>query len=341
MTSSSVWADIGPYLVTCPSPHNTQPFRLRVSGDRTADVIFLPRRGLPVADPEGRFTWLTAGIFIEIIAIAAHALGYELEQKTDFSPMYRGGDTKTPQVISRLKLVPAGGPVSDLDADLILQRHTSRLPYDGKAIPSSLIVEMQAEARRTGHAFDTRNDPKSIAWVVEINRQSLFHDMGNAAVRNELIHWLRFGTREEAITNDGLSARCLGFSATLLKNLFTQHKFWLLPGIKDALGLFYKRSMTGIGTIGWLRGPYGTNQDWMSAGSTMFRLWLIVTKHGFYWHPYGSVITSEEARTNMIKYLDMPAETGGEMVWLLLRLGKSPMPPRSHRLPLEDVILWN
>jgi hypothetical protein len=72
----------------------------------------------------------------------------------------------------------------------------------------------------------------------------------------------------------------------------------------------------------------------------MIRLWLMLTSHGYYWHPYGSVITSERARLNMIKYLDLPDEAGGEnMVWLLLRLGHSAAPPRSLRLPLEEIVL--
>ena len=46
---------------------NTQPYRLRIIDDQEAEVIFLPRRGLYVAEPLGRFTWLTGGVFIAII----------------------------------------------------------------------------------------------------------------------------------------------------------------------------------------------------------------------------------------------------------------------------------
>ena len=77
----------------------------------------------------------------------------------------------------------------------------------------------------------------------------------------------------------------------------------------------------------------------MDAGRAMFRLWLIVTKHGYYWHPYGAVITSDGARGNMIHNLDLKAEQPEDYVWLLLRLGKSPAPPLSHRLPTEEIIL--
>lgn len=334
-----MWREIARYLATCPSPHNTQPFRLKVISPSEAEIVFLATRGLPVADPLGRFTWLTAGIFLEIARIAAHGLGYELDHHETFAPMYADGDTTSPQLISRLMLIPVLSKIEDMDPALILARHTSRLPYDGNPIPQALIDEMQAEAVRSPHKFETRSDKRSIDFVIEVNRQALFHDMENDDIRLELVHWLRFGQREEDITHDGLSARCLGFNGRLLKSFFTQPKFWTLPGIKQLVGMLYGSSMTGVGTIGWLRGPYAWPRDWMAAGRTMFRLWLIVTRHGYYWHPYGSVITSDEARGNMIRSFGMPAEKPDDYVWLLLRLGKSPAPPLSYRIPTEEIML--
>src|SRR5262249_17884126 len=132
---SGPWLEIARYAHRAPSPHNTQPYRLKISDAREAAVVFLPRRGLYVADPLGRFTWLTAGIFVEICSIAAHALGFELDASFDYSPMYPDGDVDTPQTIARLRLTPAEGPIADIDAELILQRQTSRLPYDGTVCP--------------------------------------------------------------------------------------------------------------------------------------------------------------------------------------------------------------
>ncbi|WP_375398347.1 hypothetical protein [uncultured Sphingomonas sp.] len=334
------WSAIARYAQRCPSPHNTQPFRLRIVDARRAEVVFLPRRGLPVADPLGRFTWLTAGIFVEICSIAAHAMGHELAVDWDHSTMYAGGDVETPQVVARLTLAPAGAAVPDLDAQLILDRHTSRLPYDGSPAPAEAIAEMQAEAVRLGHRFETRSDAGAIKQVVELNRQALFHDLDDDGLRTELTKWLRFDRREEELMRDGLSSRCLTFNATLFRSFFTRHRFWTMPGVRDIVGAVYGATMKGIGTIGWLRGRYVDSADWVAAGRVMIRLWLILTRHGVYWHPYGSVITSEAARTNMIRYLDLPEEAGGEdMVWLLLRLGRSAAPPLSHRLGIEEITL--
>jgi hypothetical protein len=338
--SDTPWHRIAVYAQRCPSPHNTQPFRLRILDERTAELVFLPRRGLPTADPLGRFTWLTAGIFAEICSIAAHGLGYALTTEWDHSPMYAGGDTETRQTLARMTLRKSRSKIADLDPQLILDRHTSRLPYDGTPVPTEVIADLKAEAERLGHRFETRSDKEAIRWVVELNKQALFHDLDNEPLRTELTKWLRYDRREEDLMRDGLSARCLTFSPALFRSFFTRHRFWTMPGVRNIVGAVYGATMKGIGTIGWLRGPYRDSKDWVAAGTCMIRLWLTLTRHGIYWHPYGSVITSEDARTNMIRYLRLPEEAGGgDMVWLLLRLGRSKEPPLSHRLPFEEITL--
>jgi hypothetical protein len=336
----ALWREIGRHARMAPSPHNTQPYRLKIRDARSAEIVFLPRRGLYVADPLGRFTWLTAGIFAEICRIAAHSAGQELESAFDYAPMYPNNDFETPQTIARLTLTPLDRPTTDLDADLIFKRHTSRHPYDGAAVPSEVIDELKGEAAKLGHSFETRSDDEAIRWVVELNKQALFHDLDDNSLRAELTKWLRFNEREETLMCDGLSARCLTFSGPLLRSFFVHHRFWTMPLVRDMVGAVYGSTMKGIGTIGWLRGGYVNNEDWVAAGRVMIRLWLMLTRRGYYWHPYGSVITSETARQNMIRYLNLPTETGGQdMVWLLLRLGRSAEPPLSKRLPIEEIIL--
>jgi hypothetical protein len=338
--NSNPWLEIARYAQRAPSPHNTQPFRLKVQNLEQAEVVFLPRRGLYVADPLGRFTWLTAGIFVEICSVAAHSLGFELDVTFDYSPMYANGDVETPQTIARLRLIQSQTKIADLDARLIFDRQTSRLPYDGSVCSPEVIDALKAEAQGLGHSFETRVDPQAIDWVIELNKQALFHDLDDADIRTELTKWLRFSSREEDLCRDGLSARCMMFSGMLLRSFFMNHEFWRMPVVRDIVGKVYGSTMKGIGTIGWLRGRYVTNRDWVAAGKVMIRLWLILTRHGYYWHPYGSVITSENARQNMIRYLNLPDEAQGEnMVWLLLRLGRSGPPPVSYRLPLEEIAL--
>lgn len=293
-----------------------------------------------MADPEGRFTWLTAGVFTELCSIAAHGLGFNIELTWDFTPMYKNNDYKTPQIVARLFLSPASSVNTDLDPELILKRHTSRLPYDGRAVPDRLTTKLKNEAKRWGHSFATSTEAKDITWVKELNRDSLFNDLENDGIREELKHWLRFSRHEARQKKDGLSAECLHMPGRLLHSFFYHHKIWTMPGLRQIVDKVYMSTMKGIGTIGWLQGPYVNLEDWVRSGRLMIRMWLMITEAGVYWHPYGSIITNDKSRTDMLKHLGLADEAGGKnMVWLLLRMGYSKEPPHSERLDLEEILV--
>ena len=300
----------------------------------------MPSRGLYVGDPHGKFTWLAGGIFVEICTIAAHSLGYAAKVNWQYEPMYQNGDHETAQTVAKIVLGKTDHPIQDIDAGLILKRHTSRLPYDGKPVSPEVIAELQAIAKNYGHTFAVSTEPKDIAWVKELNKDSLFNDLENHGIREELKGWLRFSKRHAAEKKDGLSAECLQLPGWLLHSFFYHHKFWTMPGLKQLTEKIYLATMRGIGTIGWLQGPYVSEKDWVTAGVVMIRMWLTLTGHGLYWHPYGSVITNDKSRTQMLEYLGLPDESGGKnMIWLLLRMGSSAEPPKSERLPLEEILL--
>jgi hypothetical protein len=54
-------------------------------------------------------------------------------------------------------------------------------------------------------------------------------------------------------------------------------------------------------------------------------------------HPFGSVITNPNAHNKMKEKFKL--DESKEMVWLILRLGYSNIPPRSLRLDIEDILI--
>src|SRR3954465_5202376 len=85
-SQARIWQEILNYAQNYPSPHNSQPIRLRLDGD-TATIYYDLDRGLP-AEPFGiAFGHVCAGVFIETMKIAAAGLGYKLEEKLDYSEM--------------------------------------------------------------------------------------------------------------------------------------------------------------------------------------------------------------------------------------------------------------
>lgn len=338
-TIPKTWLTIGEYARMTPSPHNTQPCRLHVVDDTHAQVVFIPSRGLYIADPSGRFTEAAFGIFVELCKIAAAAQGYRLQYSYTYEPLYPKGDHETPQVVASLELV-VDATVRDLPAELITKRHTSRLPYDNRPVPPEVVTELQAEAKEWGHELFVRNDPEAIRWVVELNKESLLNDLEDAAIREELKKWLRYSRQEALAKKDGLSAEAMHLPGLLMRSFFYHHKLWTMPILKQVVGWVYMRTMRGIANIAWIQGPFVTTKDRIRTGHLLIRLWLILTKHGVYLHPYGSVITNDVSRKAMLQKMHIgDEENGKKMVWLLLRLGYSKEPPHSERIQLEELFV--
>lgn len=333
-----MWHELAEYARWAPSPHNTQPTRLRIVDDERAEVHFAPGRGLPVGDPEGRFTYLTFGIFVESLRIAAHAMGYDLEIAYAGRPPHREGQPA--QKIADLRLRALAEPVDDLDPQLILRRRTNRHPYNDRPLPAEVLAQLEEEARRHGHTFHVSTDAAAIRSVKELNRDSLYHDLAHPAYRNELDSWLRYSEAAAARTGDGLSPRTMVLPGWLLKGVMRSHRLFTAPGVTQVTQRMYLRTMKGVSTVGWLKGDFVAADDWTMAGHLMMRLWLVLTANGVEWQPYGSIITNDDARRSMVEKLGMQEGDGGRgMVWLLVRLGYSDHEPaRSRRLPLTEIL---
>lgn len=70
------------YGITAPSPHNTQPWRFELVGEREAKLYFDPLRRLPATDPPARQGHIGHGTLLEVTAIAATHLGYRAQIET-------------------------------------------------------------------------------------------------------------------------------------------------------------------------------------------------------------------------------------------------------------------
>ena len=325
-----VWSRVLEQAHRYPSPHNSQPMKVRVDGDALL-LFYDKRRGLP-AEPYGiPFGSVCVGIFVETVSIAAHGLGFEVVEQLDLAPMdFDAPDPLHP--VGQLTLVPAAQPPDDLDPELLLSRRTSRLPYDARTVPPDVLAEAAEEAARRGHALRVTDDPALVAELVAVNQRTLFYDLENPAVRREIQGYLRYSEREAAAKADGLSARCLALPGLVLRLVLGSYWLWRLPLLSTLVRAVYLRSMRGVPQVAWLKGPFADEHDHVEAGRAFLRTWLVLTRHGVSLHPFGSVITNPRSHREL---LDLVGESEhGDLVWLLFRIGYSPEPPRSCRLPL-------
>ena len=74
------------YAILAPSPHNMQPWQIRLDGDDTVTLFCDPDRLLPETDPPNRQITIGFGCFLELLRMAAAERGI----RTDVEPFPEG-----------------------------------------------------------------------------------------------------------------------------------------------------------------------------------------------------------------------------------------------------------
>jgi hypothetical protein len=327
------WRTLLDYARWAPSPHNIQPWQLHPLDEREAELRYVPERLLPDTDPGGVFTIAGLGIFVEHLAIAARAEGVDLE--ADYDGAALDPSAEGPQRFACLRLVDQTVD-EPIGRELLLERRTSRLPYDGQPVAQELLAELERLAADYGHRFAFSSDAATVDWVLGLNCDTMFYDMEDPVARSEVGRWIRYSGREARRRRDGFSPEALGFPGWLLWLFVHVRALFELPGVKQLIRRRYLRTMHGVRTVGWLTGPFWTPADAFRAGRMLARIWLTLTANGVYLHPFGSVITNTRARARLTERIGVDDAHGTP--WLLVRLGRSEEPPRSLRLDTDALL---
>ncbi|MDP4220513.1 MAG: hypothetical protein Q8916_12550 [Bacteroidota bacterium] len=331
-----IWQELIEYARWTPSPHNVQPWRMKILSKNEAHLYYDSSRLLRENDPTSEYTILGFGMFIESLDIAARAFGqkieaiHEAEERLDYN-------SPSPKLFARLFLSEAASQGDDYDPDLIRKRRTSRLHYDGKRVADSILNSFSNMASESGHTFTPTSDKTLLKFIIGLNSITLFSDLENDKGRDELRGWIRPNRKLASAKRDGLWSQCMRFPGWVMKNFFFHHEWFHASGIRKILGWVYDRSMKGTATVAWISGAFGSRSDCVAAGRLMQRLWLEATKHNVYFHPFGSLISNPESNRMFLNGIGFNEEK--EKLWFLLRLGYSSEPPRSFRLRTEEILL--
>lgn len=328
------WTELVDYARWCPNVHNLQPHKVKVISDTEAELYYDPVRLLPVGDPKAIFVTVAMGIFVEHLSIAAAPYGTKVMISEVADPISTSATTLT--LFAKLRIVPASEK-EELDRELITKRRTSRLHYDGKPLKQDTLDKVKKQTEEFDHEFFSSSDKELVDFVIDLNQQTLFEDLGSKANREELDHLFRYTRKEAETKKDGLWARCMGFSGSLMKSVFHHHERWNKGLRKKMLSNHYKSSFKGTTTICWFGGRFNNTADWIQAGRMLARNWLLITKEGAYIQPFGSLITNDGAYKKIIEKFAQPKES--KQIWMLFRAGYSDEPTKSYRLSTEEILI--
>lgn len=340
--SNSNWYKILKYARWAPSPHNMQPWSFELESNEAAILRYDPQRLLPDTNPNGAYVSVGFGILLETMSIAAAHLGKDIEVKYVSANPTLNLQAQGPQKLATLHIVERDPKKEKETIALqhIIDRRTSRLPYDGVPVPQKVLQELSTVAQKYGHTMvcpDTQND---VDWVLRKNADAMPADMGNRRAREEVRSWMRFTEADAKKRGDGLAAYAM--NAPAWQQWLFANVNWLfhIPGIKQLARRSYIKSMSGTATVTWLSGPFAKFDDWVQAGRMMARWWLTMTKYKVYLHPLGSIVTNPQANEDMRKKFNINEQSGNTM-WMICRLGYNQdgqEPPQAQRIELEKMV---
>jgi nitroreductase len=335
---SGPWRPLLTTACCSPSPHNVQPWRVRIVSADAAELFIDSARTLPNEDHTGSFLLSAMGMFLEALSLAAAECRLRVQvdladSAARCAERISQRDLKGLILFARLRVLPDAGAAALYAPSLLLVRRTSRISLRTDPVPEESADILSRLAAANGHRYTHITNSAGIEAILARNTHAVFHDMNVPAYHDEITEWFRFTDRSASRNRDGLDWRCMNLSRA---------EFWLsarMPGLllfppsRFFLTRRYRKQLGHVPTIGILSGDFFLVENAVESGRFLLRFWLEVTRLGLYLHPYGNLVTNPQACAWLE---DMAAVT---KPWLVFKLGYSDAPPKSFRRDLEDVLV--
>ena len=322
-----------------PSPHNVQPWRVRIRNDQEADLLIDSSRTLPKEDPTASFIILTMGMFIEALSSLAanhqHTLSYELFHQPEW---YASAILEAKEQVflpfASLRLSADSGPGNiGADPSLFIKRRTSRISFLPKPVPEEITTRLQKLAAEWDQRYEQITDPATIERILDQGTQALFEDLNSRDYHDEITSWFRFTDQASLRHRDGLDYRCMNTSRSTFWLTARFPRLMLMPGVRTLLAKTYRKQLGPIPTLGMLAGEFWRPSSAFTTGRFLMRFWLETARHNLYIHPYGNLVTNKKAAQWML------AETTIPDLWLVFKIGYSAEPPQSYRLTVKEILI--
>jgi hypothetical protein len=324
----AAWRDIDHLARLAPTPHNTQPFRIRPIDSKRAEIVALGERFLPEEDHGNRYVASAFGILSATIEMAAKSLGVQVRitpaRSIDVAGLHRAS---TPTTLGIATIV--GNIEPSTDASLLDIRRTSRIPYDGRLVDPDVFTALGGITTAHGHRFLEYHDPEIVDATLHLNVDALIDNLALKREREEIRHWYRTGPTPQF--GDGLWEKPLNQRAIEIETAFGSPRLYRLPIIRPIATHEYLKTQRGTRHIALLCGPFAEWPALIEAGRALFGVWVEMARHGVYMHPMGSMLTNPKYAAEIARRFEVAD------CWLAMRMGYSDVPPRAPRL--ESILI--
>jgi hypothetical protein len=324
----SVWETIASLARLAPTPHNTQPFRILPSDERSADLVAVTERFLPREDHGNRYVLSAFGTFATCLERAGRHVGRTITV-TPVAELDPGAVTdRGPRVVlGRATITGECAPVAD---DRLLElRRTSRLPYHDRAVASASVDALVQTATRGGHRLMAYDDVGVVRPLLRLNAEAVVENLQLDDEREEIRRWYRLGATPEF--GDGLWQRPMNQPAWEISSAFVVPHAFSWPGLRQFAVRRYLRTQRGTRHVGLLCVAFEQWPELYAAGRVLCDVWLEMARHDVYMQPMGSMLTNPKYAAEIARRFSV------DDCWLVFRFGYSDQPPRAPRL--ENILI--
>jgi hypothetical protein len=301
------------------SPHNTQPWRFKVT-DSFIELYIDPKRNVGALDPFLREEHLGIGCALENLVLAARANGYEATTTLMpgiLSPISTQSGSK---LVARVDLAPGTREESEL-YNAIPRRHTNRSAYERhRPVPKDTLAGLSQLPNEDENVkillFTEEAELQRIVKISSAANIELYSDPYVAAASEQ---WVRLQWKEVQSSRDGLTIDAFGLSpmaAAAAKTMPTQ-LLNRIASMSQKTG--YADRMLSAPLIGFIavRDRYDRVQC-LAAGRIWQRAHLFATARGIAARPCNEaveMVDHERMQGRTPKSLSQLAEITGDPTW--------------------------
>jgi nitroreductase len=297
-----------------PSVHNTQPWKLAVSGDTIA--IRADRdRALSTLDPTGRELTISCGAAVEFAAIAVRGLGWE--PATSLMPDPADADLLATITIGARRAADS----NDRELlDAIPRRYTDRGHYEPRELTTELADTLRRGVSERGAWLRVLDRDGDRLAVVQALAKAEAAEAADPAYRKEIEDWLRSEHAPDGLPPDALAGLAWsGRVSDVQLRDFTGMNNHPEPGADEPPEVD-RDALLMIGT------ESDAATDWMRAGTALGWLLLTLTVAGWSSQPLGQALDIESTRLSLSRQIGLIGH-----VQFVLRTGEGHGRPTTGR----------
>ena len=312
------------YASLAGSSHNSQPWKVVVTGNRLISLYADTTRELSVVDPDKRELYISLGAFIENMTLSAGSLGYGSKVKLN-------DNSKSSILVAEIQLYKCT-PTS-FDLSLIERRMTSRIPFNKNPIVTTDINLMIKPDPQNVRYYSATSEKGR--FIADEAMSAYIQQAYNNAAQTELAKWMRFSNKDVKEKKDGLTTAGMqinGIPGFMVRHFYkpedSKKESFIKAGIEKT-----KKQVLGCG--GWIIiiAPDNSVNQWVKSGRIYQNIHLTCTKLNIGFQPMNQIVEEDKFNNEVTKHLGIK-----DKLMFVARVGyidRSPVPV-SPRRSVED-----